>query len=57
MGALDLSAESAAAQHGHAKLNVEGYAPGLLLSDGDCSNPDDYERVQKGIMQYGYVLL
>jgi hypothetical protein len=57
MGALDLSAESAAAQHGHAKLNVEGYAPGLLISDGDCSNPDDYERVEKGIMQYGYVLL
>jgi hypothetical protein len=56
MGALDLSAESAAAQHGHAKLNMEGYAPAFLISDGDCSNPDDM-RVGKGIMQYGYVLL
>ena len=59
MGALDLHLEFASAQHGQAKLNVEEYAKGSLLSDGNYntekingSNPDDYE---KGIMQYGYV--
>jgi RING finger/CHY zinc finger protein 1 len=57
MGALDLRIESADAQDGQAKLNVEGYAPGSLLSDGNYSNPDDCERLEKGIMQYGYILL
>ena len=59
MGALDLHLEFASAQHGQAKLNVEEYAKGSLLSDGNYntekingSNPDDYE---KGIMQHGYV--
>lgn len=60
MGALDLHPEFASAQHGQAKLNVEEYAKGSLLSDGNYntekingSNPDDYEKFEKGIMQYG----
>ncbi|CAO2183052.1 unnamed protein product [Urochloa humidicola] len=60
MGALDLHLESAAAQHGQAKLNVEEHAKGCLLTGGnyikekiDGSNPDDYETFEKGKMQYG----
>ncbi|TVU35296.1 hypothetical protein EJB05_17180 [Eragrostis curvula] len=53
MGALDLHFEPAASQHGQAKLNVEGYAQGSLLSDGNYSSPDEHERLEKGIMQYG----
>ncbi|KAL6614604.1 hypothetical protein ACP70R_036874 [Stipagrostis hirtigluma subsp. patula] len=60
MGALDLRLDSTAAQHGQAKLVMEGNAQGSVLSDGNCtpkkidgSNPDDFERLEKGIMQYG----
>ncbi|OEL32624.1 hypothetical protein BAE44_0006358 [Dichanthelium oligosanthes] len=60
MGALDLHYESASAQHGQAKLNVEEYAKGSFISGGnyktekiDGSNPVDYEKFEKGIMQYG----
>jgi RING finger/CHY zinc finger protein 1 len=62
MVALDLHLESAAAQHGQAKLNVEEYAKGSFLSGGnykeekvDGPDADDYEKFEKGIMQYGYV--
>lgn len=62
MVALDLHLESAAAQHGQAKLNVEECAKGSLLSGGnykeekiDGSDADDYEKFEKGIMHYGYV--
>lgn len=62
MGALDLHLEFGSAQHGPVKLNVEEYAKGSLLSDGyhntekiNGSDPDDYEKFEKGIMQYGYV--
>ena len=61
MGALGLHLESASAQHGQAKLNVEEYAKGSLESGGkykkekiNGSDPDDFEKFEKGIMQYGY---
>nr|CAB3478134.1 unnamed protein product [Digitaria exilis] len=60
MGALDLHLYSASAQHGQAKLNVEEYDKGSLLSGGNYqkenindSNLDDYEKFEEGIMQYG----
>jgi RING finger/CHY zinc finger protein 1 len=60
MGALDLHLESASAQHGQAKLNVEEYTKGSLESGGNYkkekingSDPDDFEKIEKGIMQYG----
>jgi RING finger and CHY zinc finger domain-containing protein 1 len=60
MGALDLHLDFASAQHGQAKLKE--YAKSSLLSDGNYntdkingSNPDDYEKFEKGIMHYGYV--
>ncbi|KAJ1285147.1 hypothetical protein BS78_03G257900 [Paspalum vaginatum] len=60
MGALDLHLEPAFTQQGQAKQNAEEYAKGSLLSDGnystekiDGSNRDDYEKFEKGIMQYG----
>nr|CAB3474089.1 unnamed protein product [Digitaria exilis] len=62
MGALDLHLSSASTQHGQAKLNVEEYDKGSLLSGGNYqkenindSNLDDYEKFEEGIMQYGYV--
>ena len=64
MGALDLHLESASAQHGQAKLNVEEYAKGSLESGGNYkkekingSDSDDFEKFEKGIMQYGYAFL
>uniref|UniRef100_A0A0D9V503 CHY-type domain-containing protein n=1 Tax=Leersia perrieri TaxID=77586 RepID=A0A0D9V503_9ORYZ len=60
MGAMDLQFESTAVQHGQAKLNVEEHALVSLLSDENYTaekiedvDSDDYERLEKGIMQYG----
>ena len=60
MGAVQL--ESVVAQHAQAKLNME-ILPQVPLVDGkdtariNGSSPDDYERSEKGLMQYGYVHL
>ncbi|KAM3351350.1 hypothetical protein ACQJBY_023380 [Aegilops geniculata] len=57
MGAVQL--ESVAAQHAHAKLNVDSLPQGPSLFDGndtariDGSKSDEYERIEKGLMQYG----
>jgi RING finger/CHY zinc finger protein 1 len=56
MGAVQL--ETVAAQHAQAKLNVEVFPQGPLLDGKDSAGingsiPDDYERLEKGLMQYG----
>ncbi|KAL5227385.1 hypothetical protein ABZP36_015650 [Zizania latifolia] len=60
MGTMDLQLDSTAVQHGQAKLNVEENTQVTLLSDEnyivekiDDMDPDDYERLENGIMQYG----
>jgi RING finger/CHY zinc finger protein 1 len=60
MGAVQL--ESVSAPHAQAKLNVEVFSQGPLVDGKDTSringsSPDDYERLEKGFMQYGYVPL
>jgi len=60
MGAVQL--ESAVAQHAQAKLNMEVFPQGPLVDGKDTaringSSLDDYERLEKGLMQYGYVPL
>lgn len=62
MGAMDVQLESTAVQHGQAKINVEEHALVSLLSDEKYAtektedvDPDDYEKLEEGIMQYGYV--
>ncbi|XP_037414074.1 probable E3 ubiquitin-protein ligase RZFP34 isoform X2 [Triticum dicoccoides] len=57
MGAVQL--ESVAAQHAQAKLNVESLPQGPSLFDGNDtaringSESDEYEKFDKGLMQYG----
>jgi RING finger/CHY zinc finger protein 1 len=60
MAAVQL--ESVAAQHAKDKLNVEIFPQGPLVDGKDTSrvkgsSPDDYERLEKGLMQYGYAPL
>lgn len=62
MGAMDVQLESTAVQHGQAKINVEEHALVSLLSDEKYAtektedvDSDDYEKLEEGIMQYGYV--